>query len=149
MDFEVEPTSNLIIKGGSTSRFYVDTRPMPVQASTPAVLDDLTAIFEIQTSGEAGEENAAQMQSQIVHNQQSFTYWTNFDHWADWVTVIIYLLGISSITAGSIMLTRGGDHAHPDLDLEPDITFAEAGGIDSNGGDITGSSRVDVEDYDY
>ncbi len=127
VNLEVEPTSNLIIKGGSISRFYLDTREMSVQASTPATLDDLTPIFEIQTSGEAGEENAAEMKSGITHNQQLFTYWTNFDHPADWVTLAFYIIGDVAILAGVVLLTRGGDHAQPDLELEPDITFGAAG----------------------
>ena len=127
VNLEVEPTSNLIIKGGSTSRFYLDSRPMNVQAETPATLDDLTPIFEIQTSGEAGEENAAEMKSGITHNQQLFTYWTNFDVWVDYVTLLIYIVADVAILAGVVLLTRGGDHAQPDLELEPDITFGAAG----------------------
>jgi hypothetical protein len=134
VNLEVEPTSNLIIKGGSTSRFYLDTREMSVQASTPATLDDLTPIFEIQTSGEAGEENAAEMKSKITHNQQLFTYWTNFDVWVDYVTLLIYIVADVAILAGVVLLTRGGDHAQPDLELEPDITFGAAGEIGEAGG---------------
>ncbi|MCH2348425.1 MAG: hypothetical protein MK233_00675, partial [Candidatus Poseidoniales archaeon] len=127
-------------KGASTSRIYVDTREMSVQARTPATLDDLTAIFEIQTSGEAGEDNAAQMQSAIVHNQQLFTYWTNFDVWVDYVTLLIYIIADVSVLAGIVLLVRGGDHAHPDLELEPDITFGAAGEI----GDAGGGASDDV-----
>ena len=134
VNLEVEPTSNLIIKGGSTSRFYLDTREMSVQAGTPATLDDLTPIFEIQTSGEAGEENAAEMKSKITHNQQLFTYWTNFDVWVDYVTLLIYIVADVAILAGVVLLTRGGDHAQPDLELEPDITFGAAGEIGDAGG---------------
>ena len=134
VNLEVEPTSNLIIKGASTSRFYVDTREMSVQARTPATLDDLTPIFEIQTSGEAGEENAAEMKSKITHNQQLFTYWTNFDVWVDYVTLLIYIVADVAILAGVVLITRGGDHAQPDLELEPDITFGAAGEIGDAGG---------------
>ncbi len=134
VNLEVEPTSNLIIKGGSISRFYLDTREMRVQARTPATLDDLTPIFEIQTSGEAGEENAAEMKSKITHNQQLFTYWTNFDVWVDYVTLLIYIVADVAILAGVVLITRGGDHAQPDLELEPDITFGAAGEIGDAGG---------------
>ncbi len=140
VNLEVEPTSNLIIKGGSTSRFYLDTREMSVQAGTPATLDDLTPIFEIQTSGEAGEENAAEMKSKITHNQQLFTYWTNFDVWVDYVTLLIYIVADVAILAGVVLLTRGGDHAQPDLELEPDITFGAAGEF----GDACGGADEDT-----
>ena len=134
VNLEVEPTSNLIIKGVSTSRFYLDTREMSVQARIPATLDNLTPIFEIQTSGEAGEENAAEMKSKITHNQQLFTYWTNFDVWVDYVTLLIYIVADVAILAGVVLITRGGDHAQPDLELEPDITFGAAGEIGDAGG---------------
>ncbi|MCH2358706.1 MAG: hypothetical protein MK235_04265, partial [Candidatus Poseidoniales archaeon] len=95
---------------------------------------DLTPIFEIQTSGEAGEENAAEMKSKITHNQQLFTYWTNFDVWVDYVTLLIYIVADVAILAGVVLITRGGDHAQPDLELEPDITFGAAGEIGDAGG---------------
>lgn len=145
VNLEVEPTSNLIIKGVSTSRFYLDTRPMDVQARIPATLDNLTPIFEIQTSGEAGEENAADMKSGITHNQQLFTYWTNFDVWVDYVTLFIYIIADVAVLAGIVLLVRGGDHAHPDLELEPDITFGAAGEIADAGGGASEDAGIGTQ----
>jgi len=96
-----EEISGLIIAGESTSTFYLDTRAHTNQASTPT-MDDLTPVFEIQSASTIANDDAEEMESAIVQNQDKMTYWTNFDSWIDFVTLLFWVGGIAMIALGMI-----------------------------------------------
>ena len=98
-----ELLSGAIIGGESESIFWLDTRPTWEQQEPPTT-DDLQQVFMIRTSAELDDDTAKTMESQIVTNQDSMAYWTNFDVWVDWVTVALYALGLISILVGSAMI---------------------------------------------
>ena len=98
---KAEEISGLIIAGESTSTFYLDTRAHGSQASTPT-MDDLTPVFEIQSASTIADDDAEEMESAIVQNQDKMTYWTNFDSWIDYVTLVFWLGGIAMIALGMI-----------------------------------------------
>ena len=99
---EVEQLSGLIIAGDSTTIFYLDTRAHTNQASEPS-MTDLVPVFQIESSSTIGDEDAEEMESAIVTNQQFMTYWTNFDHPIDFLTMIFWLAGICLIMAGMVI----------------------------------------------
>jgi hypothetical protein len=96
-----EEISGLIIAGESSSTFYLDTRAHGSQASAPT-MDDLTPVFEIKSSSTIADDDAETMESSIVQNQDKMTYWTNFDSWIDFVTLLFWLGGIALIAIGMI-----------------------------------------------
>jgi hypothetical protein len=98
---KAEEISGLIIAGESTSTFYLDTRAHGSQASAPTMAD-LTPVFEIQSASTIADDDAEEMESKIVQNQDKMTYWTNFDSWIDWVTLLFWLGGIAMIAMGMI-----------------------------------------------
>jgi hypothetical protein len=63
---------------------------------------DLTPVFEIQSTSTIADDDAEVMESSIVQNQDKMTYWTNFDSWIDWVTLLFWLGGIAMIAMGMI-----------------------------------------------
>ena len=65
-------------------------------------MDDLTPVFEIKSSSTIADDDAETMESAIVQNQDKMTYWTNFDSWIDWVTLLFWLGGIGMIAMGMI-----------------------------------------------
>ena len=98
-----EELSGLIIKGDSTSTFYLDLRPEFERHDQPT-MDDLQPLFQIIQSSEIEDDDADEMKSKIVTNQNSLTYWTTFDVPTDYVALMLYLgsmilfvLGIISI----------------------------------------------------
>ena len=48
------------------------------------------------------DDDAETMESSIVQNQDPLTYWTNFDSWVDWVTLLFWVGGISMVALGMI-----------------------------------------------
>ena len=96
-----EQLSGLIIAGESSSTFYLDTRAHGSQASAPTMAD-LTPVFEIKSSSTIADDDAETMESAIVQNQDKMMYWTNFDSWIDWVTLLFWLGGIGMIAMGMI-----------------------------------------------
>jgi hypothetical protein len=98
---KAEEISGLIIAGESTSTFYLDTRAHTNQASTPT-MDDLTPVFEIHSASTIADDDAETMESAIVQNQDKMTYWTNFDSWIDFVTLLFWVGGIAMIALGMI-----------------------------------------------
>ncbi len=85
-----EELSGLIIKGDSTSTFYLDLRPEFERHDQPT-MDDLQPLFQIIQSSEIEDDDADEMKSKIVTNQNSLTYWTNFDVPTDYVALMLYL----------------------------------------------------------
>lgn len=51
-----------------------------------------------------GAEDADTMESSIVTNQETFGYWTNFDHWVDFVTIMFYILAIGALANGVLLM---------------------------------------------
>ena len=98
---QAEQLSGLIIAGESTSTFYLDSRAHGSQASTPS-MSDLVPVFEIKSSSTIADDDAETMESAIVQNQDKMSYWTNFDSWIDWVTLLFWLGGIGMVAMGMI-----------------------------------------------
>ena len=103
-----EELSGLIIAGESASTFYLDTREHTNQASTPA-MSDLVPVFEIKSSSMIDDDDAEDMESAIVTNQDSMMYWTNFDHPIDFVTLLFWLGGIALIAVGMVSAANAPD----------------------------------------
>ncbi len=51
-------------------------------------------------------ESAEVLVSNIVTNQDSIMYFSNFDHWIDWVTVSFWIIGLSGLVFGLILALR-------------------------------------------
>ena len=98
---QAEQLSGLIIAGESKSTFFLDTRAHGSQASTPS-MSDLEPVFEIHSSSMIEDSDAETMESAIVQNQDKMTYWTNFDSWIDFVTLLFWVGGIAMIALGMI-----------------------------------------------
>ena len=61
----------------------------------------------IKTSGELDDETAETMESQIVTNQEMFGFFTNFDHWVDFVALSLWVIGLGTLAFGVVLLVRG------------------------------------------
>ena len=143
VEMKAEKISGAIIAGESESTFWLDTRDSTEQ-STPPQMSDLQEVFVIKTSGELDDETAETMESQIVTNQDMFAWFTNFDHWADyiglslWILVAITLIaGVASIFKPKKNMANGENkwmdkpaNIEADLDLESLDTSEES--IDSS-----------------
>ena len=101
-----EKLSGLIIAGESTTTFYLDTRQNTNMTTAPE-MSDLTKVFTIKSSSMIGAADADTMESSIVTNQDSFAYWTNFDHPVDYLTVLFYIGALLCVANGvKLMLTE-------------------------------------------
>jgi hypothetical protein len=49
------------------------------------------------------------MESQIVTNQEIFGFWTNFDHWIDYVALSIWAIGLGTLAFGVILFVKNKD----------------------------------------
>jgi hypothetical protein len=110
VELKVEKLSGAIIAGKSESTFWIDKRDTWEQ-QTPPTVDDLQEVFVIKTEAELDDETAETMESQIVTNQDYFTYWTNFDtdsssFYIDQITAAFYILGLICLLAGSAMIFK-------------------------------------------
>jgi hypothetical protein len=94
-----EKLSGLIIAGESTTTFYLDTRQNTNMTTAPQ-MSDLNKVFTIKSSSMIGAADADTMESSIVTNQETFGYWSNFDHPVDYITVMFYLLAIGALANG-------------------------------------------------
>lgn len=108
ISMSAEQLSGLIIAGSSESTFYLDTRAHGSQASTPT-MNDLVPVFEIKSSSMIADDDAEDMESAIVTNQDSMMYWTNFDHPVDFVTLLFWLGGIALIAVGMVSAANAPD----------------------------------------
>ena len=99
-DIEVksEQLSGLIIAGDSTTTFYLDTRAGDNMSTGPS-MDDLVPVFQIESSSMIGDDDAAQMESAIVQNQNYFTYWMNFDTGLDSIPLILWIFSFMAFLA--------------------------------------------------
>ena len=108
VEIKVEKLSGAIIGGQSQSIFWLDSRNMTDQQEPPEE-SDLQEVFMIKTSAELDDETAEAMESQIVTNQEIFGFWTNFDHWIDYVALSIWAIGLGTLAFGVILLVKNKD----------------------------------------
>ena len=101
ISMQAEQLSGLIIAGSSESTFYLDTRAHGSQATAPS-MSDLVPVFEIKSSSMIEDDDADEMESAIVQNQDKMTYWTNFDSWIDFVTLFFWVAGIAMVGMGMV-----------------------------------------------
>ena len=99
VSMSVEQVSGAAIAGSSESYFYLDTRPITSMNEAPA-FTDLQPVFKIVSAGTIGDSDAADLESAIVQNQETFGYWTNFDNIADYITLMFYILAIGALANG-------------------------------------------------
>jgi hypothetical protein len=111
-----EKLSGLIIAGESTTTFYLDTRQNTNMTTAPE-MSDLNKVFTIKSSSMIGAEDADTMESSIVTNQDSFTYWTNFDHPVDYITVLFYI-GALLCVANGVKLMLAEEESEESNDTE-------------------------------
>lgn len=106
VEVKVEQISGAIIAGQSQSIFWLDTRNTTEQQEPPEE-SDLQQVFMIKTSAELDDETAESMESQIVTNQEMFGFFTNFDHWVDFVALSLWVAGLGTLAFGVLLLVRG------------------------------------------
>ena len=90
INMQAEQLSGLIIAGDSTSTFYLDMRGPYDRADAPQ-MSDLQPVFQIVQSSEIADDDAEDMESSIVTNQNALSYWTNFDVPTDYIALLLYL----------------------------------------------------------
>ena len=108
INMQAEELSGLIIAGDSTSTFYLDMRGEFDRATAPQ-MSDLQPVFQIVQSSEIEDDDAEEMESSIVTNQNALSYWTNFDVPTDYVALLLYLGAISCLILGVIALGNEED----------------------------------------
>ena len=150
VELKVERLSGAIIAGQSESTFWLDSRNITDQ-KTPPTLDDLQEVFVIKTSAELDDETAETMESQIVTNQDTFAWFTNFDHWADYVGLSLWILAALSLLTGFALIFKPEDEekagqikwADDSIQSEPKFMTE---GLDEN--DLTTTTSTEEEDID-
>ena len=105
-----EELSGLIISGSSTSTFYLDMRAES-ERITPPTMDDLQPVFQIVQSSEIEDDDAEDMESAIVTNQNALSYWTNFDVPTDYVALLLYLGALTCLVLGVMALGNEEEEA--------------------------------------
>jgi len=108
INMQSEEISGLIIAGDSTSTFYLDTRTGIDLASTPA-MTDLQPVFQIVQGSEIEDDDAEDMESAIVQNQEFMGWWTNFDNGFDYVALLLYIGGVALIIMHFVMAGQKKD----------------------------------------
>ena len=103
-----EEISGLIIAGDSTSTFYLDTRTGLDLASTPA-MSDLQPVFQIVQGSEIADDDAEDMESAVVQNQEFMGWWTNFDNGFDYVALLLYVGGVALVIMHFVMAGQKKD----------------------------------------
>ena len=113
VELQAEQLSGVILAGNSESTFWLDTRPIWEQQTQPTVAD-MQQVFVIESEAMVDDETAEALESSIVTNQDSLTYWTNFDtdgsaFYIDQVTAVFYVLGLILLLGGVTMIFMSGD----------------------------------------
>ena len=67
--------------------------------ATAPSMDDLVPVFQIESSSMIEDEDAAQMESAIVQNQNYFTYWMNFDTGLDSIPLLLWVFSLIAFLA--------------------------------------------------
>ncbi len=115
VDMKVEPITNMPMYGKSVSSFYLDLRgPGAVNPDFSAGSDDTHAVFEIHTFSELPDDSADVLVCKVLDNIEPM-YWTDFGGEGDcelegtatidYVTAVLYVLGISLLVYGAIGLS--------------------------------------------
>ena len=73
---------------------------------TEPTMSELIPVFEIKSLSVIGDEDAEEMESAIIQNQDYFTYWMNFDTILDLIPLIMWLVGILVTPAALIMMLK-------------------------------------------
>ena len=120
---QAEQLSGLVIAGDSTSTFYTDMRGQYDRATTPQ-MTDLQPLFRIVQSSTIEDNDAEEMESSIVTNQESLTYWTNFDVPTDYVALLLYLGALTCLALAGIAIANEGE----DSELTEEVEEAEETG---------------------
>ena len=144
ISMSAEEISGLIIAGESSSTFYLDTRAHTNQASTPS-MDDLVPVFEIKSSSMIDTDDAEEMESAIVTNQDSMMYWTNFDHPIDFVTLLFWLGGIVLIAVGMVSAANAPEEKEYTADTSEAETESSESDAESSESDAE-SSESDADE---
>ena len=108
INMKSEEVSGLIIAGDSTSTFYLDTRTGTDLASTPA-MSDLQPVFQIVQASEIEDDDAEDMESAIVQNQEYMGWWMNFDNGFDYVALLLYIGGVALVIMHFVMAGQKKD----------------------------------------
>ncbi len=108
INMHAEEVSGLIIAGDSTSTFYLDTRTGTDLASTPA-MTDLQPVFQIVQGSEIEDDDAEDMESAIIQNQEFMGWWMNFDNGFDYVALLLYIGGVALIVMHFVMAGQKED----------------------------------------
>ena len=108
INMQSEQAFGLIIAGDSTSTFYLDTRTGTDLASTPT-MDDLQPVFQIVQGSEIADDDAEDMESAIVQNQEYMGWWMNFDNGFDYVALLLYIGGVALIIMHYVMSSKKED----------------------------------------
>ncbi|MAR47247.1 MAG: hypothetical protein CMA41_05530 [Euryarchaeota archaeon] len=108
INMKSEDISGLIIAGDSTSTFYLDTRTGTDLASTPA-MSDLQPVFQIVQGSEIENDDADDMESAIVQNQEYMGWWMNFDNGFDYVALLLYIGGVALVIMHFVMAGQKED----------------------------------------
>ena len=103
IEVKSEQLSGLIIAGGSTTTFYLDTRDGNDMATAPEQ-SDLVPVFQIESASMIGDDDAAQMESSIVQNQNYFSFWTNFDNGMDFIPLFLWIFGLVLLISPALMV---------------------------------------------
>ena len=90
VSLQSEELSGAIIAGSSESTFWLDMRPITDQHTAPNA-SNLQAVFSIESSSVIGDSDAEDLASKVTTNQESLTYWTNFDAPTDYLAPLLYL----------------------------------------------------------
>jgi hypothetical protein len=108
INMQSEQLSGLIIAGDSTSTFYLDTRTGTDLASTPT-MDDLQPVFQIVQGSEIADDDAEDMESAVVQNQEYMGWWMNFDNGFDYVALLLYIGGFALVIMHFVMSGKKED----------------------------------------
>ncbi len=103
-----EDISGIIISGSSTSTFYLDTRTGLDMATAPN-MTDLQPVFQIEQSSEIEDDDAEDMESAIVQNQEYMGWWMNFDTGFDYVALLLYIGGVALVIMHFVMAGKDED----------------------------------------
>jgi hypothetical protein len=156
VELKVEQLSGAIIAGKSKSTFWLDTRPTWEQQTSPT-MSDLQEVFVIETNGELDDETAETMESQIVTNQDTFAWFTNFDHWADYIGLSLWILAGLSFLVGAALVFRSDEENSGDtkwndepkqLESEFDIDDLDQDAMDLDVADDTDSETSTDENVE-
>ena len=117
-DIEImsEQLSGLIIAGESTTRFYLDSRDGNDMKTKPN-MGDLVPVFEIKSVSVIGDEDAEEMESAIIQNQNYFTYWMNFDTFPDLIPLVMWLVGILFTTIPIVMMLKEPEELEEEVEV--------------------------------